>query len=86
MNVQERPLESFALGGLLADPQAPAGGPNRLMPFRVSAPARDAISPFSPPPVAPIASDGFWSGMLQKIFALLSEILSALNGANPHTG
>lgn len=87
MNVQERPLESFALGGLIADPQAPAGGLTRFVPFRASAPAHDAISPFGPP-AGPPPNEGFWSGMLQKIFALLSEILAALSGAggNSQTG
>lgn len=86
MNVQERPLESFALGNLFADPQTRAGGLTRLMPFRASVPEHDAISPFRPPSANPTINEGFWSGMLQKIFAILTEILSALGGGLAQTG
>lgn len=82
MNVQERSLERFALGGLLGNPlEAPASDLARFVPSGGSAQQRDAISPFGPAAAGPAQSENFWSGMLQKIFALLSEILAAIGGS-----
>ena len=89
MNVQERSFERFALGGLLGNPlESPASDFARLAPSGENPQQRDGISPFGPPAAGPAQSEGFWSGMLQKIFALLDEILAALNGssANPQPG
>lgn len=81
MNVQERALESYGLHGLLERfPEAGAGDFPRFAQTGRAQPY-DAVSPFGPPPAAP-QSAGFWGGMLQKIFALLSEILSAIGGVS----